>query len=87
MIGNRMIRVRRARTEITSDNYKILQLLDLLQDAEKWSDLTEEAAASRLRSIIVYEKLSRETLKECISLYPGKVAQKVIKWGLIYEFT
>lgn len=87
MIGNRTIRVKRAKTEVTSNNYKILQLLDLLQEAEKLTDLPDEEVVSRLKTNISSEGISREELKKYISLYPGKVAQKIIEWELIYEFT
>ena len=87
MIGNRTIRVKRAKTEVTSNNYKILQLLDLLQEAEKPTDLPDEEVVSRLKTNISSEGISREELKKYISLYPGKVAQKIIEWELIYEFT
>lgn len=87
MIGNRTIRVKRAKTKVTSNNYKILQLLDLLQEAEKLTDLPDEEVVSRLKTNISSEGISREELKKYISLYPGKVAQKIIEWELIYEFT
>ena len=87
MVGNRSLRVKRPKIEVRSDNYKILQLLDLIQDAEKWSDLPEQEMVSRLRTRIVEEKLCREELKKCIILYPGRTAQKIIEWELIYEFT
>lgn len=87
MMGDRTIRVKRARTEVTTDNYKILQLLDLFQEVEKLSDLPAQEVISRLKAKIINEGISRKELKEYISLYPGKVAKKIIEWELIYEFT
>lgn len=86
-VGNRTLRVKRPKMEVTSDNYKMLQLLDLIQDAEKWSELPEEGLISRLRSRITEEGLSRKELKTCILLYPGKTEQKIIEWELVYDFT
>lgn len=86
MIGNRTIRVKRARAEVTADNYKILQLLDIFQEVERLSDLPEKEVLLRFKASIKSEGLSRKELKKYISLYPGKVAQKIIEWELIYDF-
>lgn len=86
MIGNRTIRVKRARTEVTADNYKILQLLDFFQEVERLSDLPKEEVLSRLKASIKSEGISRKELKKYIPLYPGKVAQKIIEWDLVYDF-
>lgn len=64
MVGNHTIRVKRARTEVTTDNHKILQLLDLLQTVEKISNLPQEKVISRLKTKIVNEVISRKELQK-----------------------
>ena len=87
VIGTRTVRVKRPKAEITADNYLVLQLLEILQDIETISDLEQDKLITSLKNYITSNQLDWSQVMEYISLYPGKVAQKIIKWGLTYDFT
>ena len=85
-VGTRTVRVKRPKVEITADNYLVLQLLEVIQDIETISDLEQEEMIRRLKTYIIDKRLASSQLRRYISLHPGKVAQKLIEWGLTYEF-
>lgn len=87
VIGTRTVRVKRPKAEITADNYLVLQLLEILQDIETISDLEQDKLITSLKNYITSNQLDWSQVMEYIFLYPGKVAQKIIKWGLTYDFT
>lgn len=85
-IGNRLLRVKKPKIEVTSENCQLLQILDLLSEIEKWSDLGKDEIILRIKARIISQKITKSELMKCISLYPGKTAQILIEWGLVYEF-
>lgn len=86
-VGKRVIRLKKSRVLIDSDNYRLLQFLDLLADIELLSDLSQDSLIQRLKSLIAEQYLNKENLKRYIEYYPGPVAKRLIEWELIYEFT
>lgn len=76
-IGNQHIQLRKSRTKITSDNAAILQFLDLINQIDMAS-LTGESR----RYLLYYarlQKLKKTDIYKYISLYPSRVAQKILE--------
>lgn len=86
-ISSSFFRLKKSRINISTNNWQLLQLLDLINDIEKWSEISKEEEIERLRNFITEKKLRQIDLQEYISYYPDKVAKRLIESGLIYVFT
>lgn len=86
-IGKRKIRIKRPKVEITADNCKILQFLDLVNAYENWAECDEKTTQEIFVNYVNQEKLDRDRLRRFISYYPGSVAKKLIEMELVYAFT
>lgn len=74
-IGNLSIRSTKSYTNITEDNYPLLEILDAIKDFKKIPDKDDRSSIKRLTALI--KELSTEQRKKMISLaikYPPRVA-------------
>ena len=69
------------RIEVTNKNYKLLQVLDLLTEFEKYSEFDLKQAESKLLSYISGIKLSIEELDRILEAYPLTAQVKFYKIG------
>lgn len=69
------------RIEVTNKNYKLLQVLDLLTEFEKYSEFDLKQAESKLLSYISGIKLSIEELDRILEAYPLTAQVKFYKVG------
>lgn len=69
------------RVEVTSKNYKLLQVLDLLTEFEKYSEYDLKQAESKLLSYISNIKLSYGELESIVEAYPLTAQVKFYKIG------
>lgn len=86
-IGGQTIRVKRSPIPITNDNALILQFLDTLSIAEKYSELEESEMIKRLKAYLRQCQITQKQLSDVSTALTGSTAKKLIEWGMIYEFT
>ncbi|MDO4304128.1 MAG: DUF6088 family protein [Bacillota bacterium] len=85
-VKNQKIMLRRPRTEITKDNYSVLQLLDLLKDFEQYVDDDMSMAAERISAYIRQIGIRRTDVDEYIGLFPDRVYKYIYKTRLYNAF-
>ncbi len=86
MIGNQKVKVKKAAITISEDNAELLQLLDSIGQAEKYTELTLKET---IETIIIYmrrKRFTKEQLSGVSCTLTGATAKKMIEWGMIYEF-
>jgi len=71
---------------VTKENWKLLQLLDLLNELEKWSELSKEEAYEKIAYCIKERGLKRDDMTSYVGAYPNKVSKTLIESRLIYVF-
>jgi len=69
------------RVEVTNKNYKLLQVLDLLTEFEKYSEYDLKQAESKILSYISNIKLSYGELESIVEAYPLAAQVKFYKIG------
>ncbi len=86
-IGAQTIRLKRPAVAITSQNAGLLQFLDIITQAEKYSEFSETETRALLRNYVRKQNYSRPLLSSVFPAVTGTTAKKLIEWGIIYEFT
>lgn len=86
MIGNQKVRVKKSSISVSEDNAELLQLLDAIGQAERYTELTIEATVDILITYIRKKKFTKGQLSDVSSALTGATAKKMIEWGMIYEF-
>lgn len=77
--------LRKPRVEITEQNYRILQFLDLLKDIDLYADDNIEVAA-RLNKYVRDEKMRQEDVDKYLVYYPDKVYRNLYEMRLYNAF-
>lgn len=85
-IGNQKVRVKKPTVTISDSNAALLQLLDSIGQAEKYTELPIEETIKTMISYIKQKQFTKEQLSEVSSILTGATAKKLIEWGMIYEF-
>lgn len=70
---------------VNADRAKVMQVLDLINEWEKHTDMTEDATFRRIGEYIRKQGFTKKILTECISYYPAKVSEQMMKHEM-YEF-
>lgn len=86
IVGTKTYLVRKPVVVINEDNYRILQLLDLLKDVEKYSDVEPELIKNRLCSYIRKNQITRNEVDLYIGMFPLKVYKNIFEMRLDYVF-
>ena len=86
MVGNLKVRIRKPSVRVSDSNAGILQLLDSIGQAEKYTELPLEETIDTMISYIRQKRFTKEQLSEVSSTITGATAKKLIEWGMIYEF-
>ena len=86
-VGSQAVRLKRPVTTITSENAGLLQFLDAVFHAEKYSELSNSDTGILLKNYAKQRNYSKELLSSVLSGITGSAAIKLIEWGIIYEFT
>ena len=87
-VGYRRVRARKSRTEITKDNVRTLQFLDLMNVMQPPAAL-DEMERFMLEDFVERVKeagVTKETISQYVGLYPAKVYKNLIESGVIYDF-
>lgn len=85
-VGNQKVRVRKPSIPVSEENAELLQLLDSIGQAEKYTELTIKETADILSSYIRKKKFTKKQLSGVACVLTGATAKKMIEWGMIYEF-
>ena len=85
-VRNKKIILRRARTEITNENYVVLQLLELLKDLEQYYDISFENVCERLKKYVKTENIKKADVDKYIGDFPDKIYKNINMTGLYNVF-
>lgn len=84
-VGGRSYIVRKSSVVIDSENYKVLQLLDILKDFENYCD-DEISAKGILIDYIKKSNITRDDIEKYITAFPIKVYKTIFDMRLDYVF-
>lgn len=85
-IGSQSVRIKKSPIEITDENAALLQLLDGIGQAEKYTELSLDDTIKTLICYIRKKGFSKKELSDVSCVLTGATAKKLIEWGMIYEF-
>lgn len=85
-VGSQTVRLKRPAVGITSENAGLLQFLDAVSQAEKYSEFSEQETGKLLRNYARGQNYSKELLSSVMPAITGAMAKRLIEWGIIYEF-
>lgn len=75
--GNRIFVVRKARTEITEDNVRVLQFMDLLKDIEQYTEIDGKELTDCLSRYVKNFNITRSRMDNYLPLYPDKIYKSI----------
>ena len=85
-IGNLTVRIKKSTLTVSDSNAELLQLLDSIGQAEKYTELPMKETIDTIISYVKQKRFTKEQLSEVSSVLTGATAKKLIEWGIIYEF-
>lgn len=85
-VGNQRVRIKKSAIPVSETNAELLQLLDSIGQAEKYTELPMKETIDILISYIRQKCFTKKQLSEVSSALTGATAKKLIEWGMIYEF-
>ena len=85
-VGSQRVRIKKPAITVSDSNAELLQLLDTIGQAEKYTELTIEETIETLLSYMRKKRFTKEQLSEVSSVLTGATAKKLIEWGMVYEF-
>lgn len=80
-LKNSRLIINAPRVEVTDQNYKLLQILDLLNDFEKYSEQDLKTASNKILAFLREIKLKNEEVELIVSNYPLEAQVKFYKIG------
>jgi hypothetical protein len=84
-VGPQKIRARRARTPITKENFKPLQLLDLMNSIiPRNLDETEQFMLKKFARTL---RVSKDQILQYAGYFPSKATRNIYESGVFYELT
>lgn len=86
MVGSQKVRVKKSAVPVSNNNAELLQLLDCIVQAEKYTELSMERTIEIMSAYMKGKSFTREQLARVTAVITGMTAKKLIEWGLIYEF-
>lgn len=85
-VGSQRVRIKKPAITVRDSNAELLQLLDTIGQAEKYTELTKKETIETLISYMRKKRFTKEQLSEVSAVITGATAKKMIEWGMIYEF-
>lgn len=76
--------VRKPKTRVTEENYRILQFLDLLKDIDVFSELEGKELQKRIREYMEKTFLDFSMLEPYLQYYPDKIFKNMYEMRLLY---
>lgn len=84
---NKCIIVKKSKVEVTEVNYKLLQVLDLLNEYERLSEEPLNRAYSRIYEYLKDVTLQESEIKNVVDEYPNKAKSIFYELGVLNELT
>lgn len=84
MLAKTRVIIRKPQAEITEDNYKSLQFLDLMKDIDYYSEIEGEKLQKRLLRYMQEMKLNFCMLEPYLPYYPDRIYKNMYETGLLY---
>ena len=82
-IGNATVLLRKTRVSVTAENYKVLQLLDLIMDIDFASELKGNELKEKLLAFMKKAKITVSMLREYTAYYPDKIYKNMYVAGVL----
>ncbi|PLT33666.1 DUF6088 family protein [Bacillus sp. V5-8f] len=84
--GKKVVKLKKPKTRITERNYKLLQILDLLNEYDRLSEIPLINAVNLIKKYLVDVNITKQEFNEYISSYPQKTMVRVLETELYSEF-
>lgn len=78
-VGSQKVRLKRPSIEITSENAGLLQLLDIVSQANLYSEYPEQKMGEILKRYVRNQRYTRESLMNSLPAITGTTAKNLIK--------
>ena len=85
-VGKQRVRIKKPTVFVSDSNAELLQFLDGVSQAEKYTELSIEDTRDVLRAYVRRMCFTKEQLAEVSPVLTGATAKRLIEWGMIYEF-
>jgi len=88
-IGYQRVRARKSRTEITKDNVRTLQLLDLMNVMQSPAEMdeTEQIMLKKFVRKVKEAGVTKESISKYAGIFPALASKNLVESGVIYDFT
>ena len=83
-LGQQEIILRQPRCTITKQNFLVLQILDLLADVDRYSEIEQVEARQRFKDYLGRVAMSISSMEQYLSYYPVKIFKNMYEMGLLY---
>ena len=83
-VGKTRVIIKKPRTTVTDDNYKILQFLDLILDVDVFSELEGKELNDRLSKYMRDMNISVADMEPYFDYYPDKLYKNLVKTKVIF---
>jgi len=87
MFGKKKVKLRKPRVKINNRNYKQLQLLDLLNDFDRVSEIPLENAVNLINNYLKDTSITVSDLKPYLKAYPRKALENLLELEIYNEST
>ena len=84
-VGRQKVLLRKARTEITSDNVSVLSFLEMMNSV--LPSYFNEERRETVRDYIIQNKITRKDITKYAPFFPDKVMRNLIESEIIYDVT
>ena len=84
-VGKSRVIIKKPRTTVTEDNYKILQFLDLILDIDIYSEVEGKELNNRLSKYMRDMNISVADMKAYFKYYPDKLYKNLVETEVIYN--
>ena len=85
VVGQKRVRVRRSRTNITKENVNALRFLELMNSITP--SAMDETDQFMLRKFIRESRVTRDDVSQYLALFPAKAMKNMTESGAVYELT
>ena len=83
-LGQQEIILRQPRCTITKQNFLVLQILDLLADVDRYSEIEQVEARQRFKDYLGRAEMSFSSMEQYLGYYPVKIFKNMYEMGLLY---
>ena len=84
MLANSRIVVRKPRTKVNEENYRMLQFLDLMKDIDCLAETTGEELKQRLLNYMNNNEITFPQLEKYLGYYPDRIYKNLFETRLVY---